>query len=265
MELEARKWLVDSAEEFVSKPDAQFFADTILRGSRAWSPANITGSLSTSRLIPGLSRALDIGATEGLKRGLESSLTGGSLGPGVGLLTNALRGVDEYTRSGDFWRFAERALPLKAAQYAMKAIRVSQEGVDRDYSGRVRIAYEPDALDIVLQSLSFQPSERSRLYEISNAERREGEFLKLAHNKLLTRLALAISERDQAKIRAARMAIKAWNLNSPREWILPSSKVSRSMRARGRMFNINKKTGRGTTLKQLQGKLNRQREDYFGV
>ena len=94
-------------------------------------------------------------------------------------------------------------------------------------------------------------------------ERREGAFLRLAHKKLITPLAVATADNDRAGVWRANRAIQTWNRTVAPEWRLPGDKVRSSIKARMRRFNITDKTGYGSTTKQLQRRFNERRERYM--
>jgi len=260
-ELEARKGIVKLAAEFTSQENAQTIAEAMLRGHVAYTPFDMTGSLSMGRVVPGMSRGFDVAANEGVKKGFTEAATD-ALGAGAGLVRNVAKGFDQYEASGDIIRGLETALPWKAVGNMLKSYRLTTDGVDRDYAGRVRIAFEPSSAEKLFQFLSFQPSTRSQLYREKNTQRREALFLRAAHNRLIIPLAVAIAEKNEAKKKAARRAIAEWNKSSPKEWRLLMSKVFRAIRRRRKEFEINSKTGRGSSVKQLQGKFNDQSK-YF--
>jgi hypothetical protein len=188
----------------------------------------------------------------------------GASGPLAGYAQRVTRGIEEASASGDMERFAERAIPSVAISNALKALRVAKEGVDRNYAGKVTIAYEPSTLEKIAAAMSFSPGERSRLYRIKDAERREGVFLQAAHERLIVPYAAAIASGDAAKRQQALDAIRAWNRDVPAKWKLPMSKVIQSVRARRKQFQIGAQTGIGTPIRQLQPALREQRQLYPG-
>lgn len=263
MEQDAREALVSMYETFAQDDTARWLAEATLRGGVTLTPFDITGSVSSGRIIPGAKSFFDTAKDEGEMKGLGEFFRDAA-GPMAGYGERVLRGVEEASVSGDPYRFVERAFPAVAVGNALKAARVGREGVDRDFAGRVRIAYEPSVIDNVAQALSFTPGERNRLYRMRNTERREGLFLEAAHQHLIVPLAAAIAEKDAVRRAKAMQAIRDWNSDAPGEWKLPMSKVVRSLRTRRKEFRIGQQTGAGSRIRQLQPKFREQREAYPG-
>lgn len=262
LEMWARKAIVDNAREYFGSETAKTIAESVLRGQGAYLAGDIAGSLSNSRLIPGFSRMLDVAGYRGLKEGLEAGILDAA-GAGPGFIANSLRGVEDALKTGDIRRAAERGPVPVAVQNFLKAVRTGTEGVDRDVSGRVQIAYSPTLVDSILQGMSIQPSERSRLYRIKNRQMRESAFVKGQHSEMLTRLAVGYAERDLRKIRQARADIATWNRVMPRQWRLKADKVKRSIKARRRRFDISATTGMDPILKQLRPSLRAEQAQYY--
>jgi hypothetical protein len=247
---EMRKGIVDMSKEYLGNQNAKLFAETALYGGFSSTPFDISGSVGAGRVIPGLSEFMTTAKDEGELEGLNAAMTQ-MAGASAGIAKKALTGVEEWQKSGDKSRAAEKIAPV-AAQNIIKAVRMATEGVDRNYAGKVSISYKPEKLDIMAQALSFNPSERARLYRQRNAEYREGKFLETAHQKMLVRLAASTAEKDQAGIADAKDMIKSWNSEVPEKWKLSAEKVRRSMKARAKNFDINMDTGKGSRIKQLQ-------------
>ncbi|MDD5084224.1 MAG: PLxRFG domain-containing protein [Candidatus Moranbacteria bacterium] len=248
---ELRKALVEAASTFLDDDNARELAELALYGGFAQTPLDISGSLSAGRVVPGLADFFDTSKDKGELAGLSEGLQSAS-GAAVGIARKTLMGVEEYEKSGDVSRLAEKAVPNVAIQNLVKALRMGVQGVDRNYAGKVSVDYTPEAMDTIAQALSFTPGERKRLYRQKDSEYRESQFLILAHQKLLTRLAAATADKDPEAITEARSEIRAWNLNVPAKWRLTSEKVRRSMKARQKHFGITDDTGKGSMSKQLQ-------------
>lgn len=262
IELAARERMVDLYESFGADPEgARRLTEMSLRGGFSMTPFDISGSVAAGRVIPGFKAFFDTAKDEGELAGFGRAISDAA-GPMAGYGERVARGAEEAAVSGDVRHLIERAVPSIALSNAIRAFRVAREGVDRDYAGRVQIAYEPQELDVLAAALSFTPGERSRLYRMRNAERREGVFLTAAHQRLIVPYAVAIAERDQKRRREAIEAIRAWNREVPAKWRLPMSKVIRSVQARRRQFEAGPKTGAGTTLRQLQPDIRQTRTLY---
>lgn len=257
IQLEGRKMLVNMAENFMTDDMARGFAEMALYGAGALSPVDISGSVGAGRLVPGLGSFFDTAKGKGELAGL-SAMVSDAAGASMGIVEKTFRGYEEYEKSGEFSRLAEKAVPSIAMQNAIKAYRMWSDGVDRNYSGKVSIAYNPDWLDTLAQFFSFTPGERKRLYREKNTEYRESEFLKLAHQKMLIRLSSALADRDGDRIREARKDIRDWNRNVPVKWRLSGSKVSRSIKARKKNFN----DPSGNRTKALQNQFKENKSYY---
>ncbi len=251
LELAARRNLVNLAKEFMSDADARRAAEFVLRGHGAILPVDLTGSLTVGNPVPGFAKFFDTAGSRGVAAGATAAAKQ-IAGAGPSLVFNAGKGFDEFARAGDPLRTAETVMPVVAIKNVFKAIRVGHAGVDRSATGGINVAYTPTEIDVIAQALSFQPSQRSMLYRMRNVGHREEAFLRMAHDKMMTPLAIAIAEGDIVRRQRALQVIVAWNREVPNKWKLSMKKVQRSIKARSRTFEITPRAETGVRTRQLR-------------
>ncbi len=254
LQLEARKELVDLAKAFMNDTQARQFAEAALYGAPSLTPFDISGSVGIGKIGPGLVEFFDTAKEKGELEGFNEFISEAS-GSSFGIAKKALIGIEEYNKSGDLERLFEKTIIQNTAiQNVLRAFRMAIQGVDRNYAGKISIAYEPDVWDTIAQALSFTPGERKRLYRQKNTEYRESAFLKMAHQKLLTRLSVAMAVKDKEQIIEARRLIFEWNKEVPYKWRLSHEKIKRSMKMRSKYFD--NPSGDRTKALQIQFKEN---------
>ncbi|WP_398493364.1 PLxRFG domain-containing protein [Variovorax sp.] len=156
----------------------------------------------------------------------------GNLIPGTGLLqqkTSHTRDVLEIAGpAGDFasrifsgaLNVAKGNIGAGALEVAPTAVRNAAKGVDMAATGMYRDAkgykvLETNHLEAALKAIGFQPQSVATIQEANALNQQAKAFYNLRAQEIRAEWAAGIFEKDEAKVRAAREAIAAWNAKNP--------------------------------------------------
>lgn len=224
--------------------------------------ADLSGSLSMGRLIPGLSAGLNNDASNFAE--LLGDVTREVAGPVLGVPFALYQSVVDHSLPADDPKRWERAMP-RALRDVTRSSRYLAEQRERDTRGATVAQFDPndisDQMDALAVGLGFQPTQVTRQWDAIEAQREVQMYWKGQRKLLMDSFARASRLKDVEGIQDSRTAIKEFNKDVPYgKMKITQESLQKSLAARKRERTA--KETRTPVAKSLQG-VSREVQELF--
>lgn len=215
--------------------------------------ADLSGSLSMGRLVPGLAAGLDNDG--GNFTEMLGDLTREIGGPVLGVPFALYQSMVDHSLPADDPKRWERTLP-RALRDVTRSSRYLAEQRERDTRGSTVAQFDPndisDQLDALGVGLGFQPTQVTRQWDAIEAQREVQMYWKGQRKLLLDAHGRAVRLKDTEGTQDARAAVKEFNKQVPyREMKITHEGLQKSIKAREKERRA--KETRTPTAKSLRG------------
>jgi hypothetical protein len=181
-------------------------SNLVLRGAPTIAGIDISGKVGAGNMLSVLPfNNADVTTKAGLAQTFGTLVGGASLG----MIANQVDGLG-LMMSGDWYKGLERMMP-KGVGDAMKAYRISTEGMTRRNGDVVLPPEEVSGVDTALQAIGISPSEQTRVYERQQVIRDQDQRFKDRAQQITKDYVRAMREgdsEDAAKAREAWMKLQ---------------------------------------------------------
>lgn len=215
--------------------------------------ADLSGSLSMGRLVPGLAAGLDNNSSNFTE--LVGDVTREVAGPVLGVPFAMYQSLADHSLAADDPKRWERAMP-RALRDVTRSSRYLAEQRERDTRGATVVQFDPndisDQMDALAVGLGFQPTQVTRQWDAIQAQREVQLYWKGQRKVLMDGYARASRLQDVEGKQDARAAIKEFNQDVPYGAMkITQDSLQKSMAARKREGQA--KESRTPVAKGLQG------------
>lgn len=176
-------------------------SNLVLRGAPTVAGMDISGKVGAGNMLSVLPfNNADVTTKAGLAQTFGTLVGGASLG----MVANQVDGLG-LMMSGDWYKGLERMMP-KGVGDAMKAYRISNEGMTRRNGDVVLPAEEVTGVDTLLQAIGISPIEQARVYERQQVIRDQDQRFKDRAQRITQDYVRAMREGDSEDAAKAREA-----------------------------------------------------------
>ena len=176
-------------------------SNLVLRGAPTITGMDISGKVGAGNMLSVLPfNNADVTTKAGLAQTFGTLVGGASLG----MIANQVDGLG-LMMSGDWYKGLERMMP-KGVGDAMKAYRISTEGMTRRNGDVVLPAEEVTGVDTLLQAIGISPAEQTRVYERQQVIRDQDQRFKDRAQQITKDYVRAMREGDSEDAAQAREA-----------------------------------------------------------
>ena len=176
-------------------------SNLVLRGAPTIAGMDISGKVGAGNMLSVLPFSnADVTTKAGLAQTFGTLVGGASLG----MVANQVDGLG-LMMAGDWYKGLERMMP-KGVGDAMKAYRISNEGMTRRNGDVVLPAEEVTGVDTLLQAIGISPIEQARVYERQQVIRDQDQRFKDRAQRITQDYVRAMREGDSENAAKAREA-----------------------------------------------------------
>ena len=176
-------------------------SNLVLRGAPTIAGMDISGKVGAGNMLSVLPfNNADVTTKAGLAQTFGTLVGGASLG----MVANQVDGLG-LMMAGDWYKGLERMMP-KGVGDAMKAYRISNEGMTRRNGDVVLPAEEVTGVDTLLQAIGISPIEQARVYERQQVIRDQDQRFKDRAQRITQDYVRAMREGDSENAAKAREA-----------------------------------------------------------
>lgn len=215
--------------------------------------ADLSGSLSMGRLVPGLAVGLKADTSNFTE--MLGDLTREIAGPVLGVPFALYQSIVDHTLPADDPKRWERAMP-RALRDVTRSSRYLAEQRERDTRGSTVVQFDPndlsDQMDALSVGMGFRPTQVTRQWDAIEAQREVQMYWKGQRKLLMDSYARARRLNDVEGTQDARTAIKEFNSEVPyAKMKITQDSLQKSLKARKREREA--KESRTPVAKGLQG------------